>query len=83
MCVVCFLLTKISENDWVLLFALFVVVYFGRLISNSLSFLSTHSNSGKETKKNKTKQNKTKARMQNVYFGKFEEVILIPLTVQI
>ena len=65
-----------------LLIALFVVVYFGRLIS----FLSTHSNSAKNKMKyNRIKQNKVKiiTGMQNVYFAKFEDVILIPLTVEI
>ena len=60
------------------LIALFVVVYFGRLIS----FLSTHSNSAKNKMKyNRIKQNKGKiiTEMQNVYFAKFEDVILIPL----
>ena len=43
MCVASFFKKK-SENDRVFLFALFVVVYFGRLIS----FFSTQSNSGKK-----------------------------------
>ena len=43
MCVVPFLL-KNSENDWVLLVALFVVVHFGRLIF----FFATYSSSSKK-----------------------------------
>ena len=50
-----FPLKKNSENDWVLLFALFVVVYFGHLIS----FLSTQSNSAKEAKKTKQTKKQT------------------------
>ena len=57
----------------------------------SLNFLSldrptlTQLKKQKKKKQNKkqNKKNKTKARMQNIYFAKFEGVILIPLTVEI